>query len=281
MVKVLKDNDALKQRLAQYELAPKELFEFETVDGTALNGYYLKPDGFDANRQYPVLVFQYSGPGSQMVMNGFGGGHHFWHQMLVQQGFVVAVIDPRGTGGRGVEFKKQTYRQLGKLEAEDHIAFGNYLHQQPWVDKDKVGIWGWSYGGYMSSLVKMLGEELFDLAIAVAPVTNWRFYDTIYTERYLGLPQENRSGYDDNSPNSHADKMQGGFLLIHGTGDDNVHFQNAVALQDELIEAGKLFDTFVYPDRAHGISRRGARTHIYRLMTKYLADSFGMEAMVE
>ncbi len=272
-VKVLENNSALLTAAEEYALRPKEFFTFPTVDGTSLNGYMLKPANMDASKKYPVLIYQYSGPGSQNVTNSWGGGHFYWHQMLVQQGYIVAVIDTRGTGARGADFKKMTYEQLGKYEVEDHIEGARYLSSLPYVDGDRIGIWGWSYGGYMSSLAILKGADVFKAAIAVAPVTNWRYYDTIYTERYMGLPQDNASGYDDNSPTTHADKLSGNFLLVHGTGDDNVHFQNAVALQDALIAAGKQFDSFYYPDRAHGIYRGNARPHLYTMMTNWLKNN--------
>lgn len=273
-VKVLEDNSELRSRLEKYALSPREFFTFKTVDGTDLNGYMIKPPGFNDSNQYPVLVFQYSGPGSQMVrMNYASGSNDYWHQMLAQKGYIIAVIDPRGTGGRGEKFKKMTYKELGKFESQDHIAAAKYLDGLPYVDGSRIGIWGWSYGGYMSSLAMFKGEGLFKAAIAVAPVTNWRFYDTIYTERYMAKPQDNGSGYDDNSPVSHSQKLEGNYLLIHGTGDDNVHFQNAVVLQNKLIAEGKQFDSFYYPDRAHGIYRDGARPHLFTLMTNWVLEN--------
>lgn len=271
-VKVLEDNDELIKKHEEYGLATKQFFTFETVDKTKLDGYLLQPAEFDSARQYPVLIFQYSGPGSQNVTNNYGGGHYIWHQMLVQQGYIVAVIDTRGTGGRGEEFKKQTYKELGKLEVEDHIAGGKFLGSLPFVDKDRIGIWGWSYGGYMSSLAMFKGADVFKAGIAVAPVTTWRFYDTVYTERYLQRPQDNPSGYDNNSPLSHVEKLKGDFLLIHGTGDDNVHFQNSVAMQEALINAGKDFRSFYYPDKAHGIRGSETRDHLYMMMTNFVKE---------
>jgi len=273
LVKVLKENNGVASTVESYNLSGKEFFTFKTVDGTSLNGYMIKPKPFDENREYPVLVYQYSGPGSQQVMNNWNGGNYYWHQMLAQDGYIVAVIDTRGTGGRGAEFKKMTYEQLGKYESEDHIAGAKYLGGLSYVDESRIGIWGWSYGGYMSSLAMFKGEGIFKAAIAVAPVTNWRYYDTIYTERYMGLPQDNASGYDDNSPTSHVEKLQGNYLLVHGTGDDNVHFQNAVAIQDALIAAGKQFDSFYYPDRAHGIYRSNARPHLFTMLTNWVNEN--------
>ncbi|MEQ9373672.1 MAG: S9 family peptidase [Imperialibacter sp.] len=273
LVKVLKDNAALAKAIQDHGFVDKEFFSFTTSQGSNLNGYFLKPADFDSDKKYPVLLYQYSGPGSQNATNAWGGGHFFWHQMLTQKGYIVAVVDTRGTGGRGERFKKMTYKQLGKYETEDHIEAARYFGTLPFVDTSRIGIWGWSYGGYMSSLVLFKGADLFKAAIAVAPVTTWRFYDTIYTERYLMRPQDNAGGYDDNSPITHADKLKGNFLLIHGTGDDNVHFQNSVALQDALIREGKQFESFYYPDKTHGISGGKYRYHLYTMMTNFITDN--------
>ncbi|MEL7004667.1 MAG: alpha/beta fold hydrolase, partial [Bacteroidota bacterium] len=273
LIKVLEDNAQLQATAKDYNLSPKEFFTFPTVDGTSLNGFMLKPSDFDASKQYPVLIYQYSGPGSQNVMNSWAGSHYYWHQMLTQKGYIVAVIDTRGTGGRGEAFKKITYEQLGKYEVEDHIEGAMYLAGLSYIDDERIGIWGWSYGGYMSSLAIMKGADVFNAAIAVAPVTNWRFYDTIYTERYMGKPQDNPNGYDNNSPTSHVSKLKGNYLLIHGTGDDNVHFQNAVTLQNALIASGKQFDSFYYPDRAHSIFRNAARPHLFNMITDWVLEN--------
>ncbi len=273
LIKNLADNEEHQEVVDSYKLKGKEFFKFSTEGGVELNGYMIKPTDFDENKEYPALMFQYSGPGSQQVSNRWVGGRDFWHYMLAQKGYIIAVVDPRGTGYRGEEFKKLTYGQLGKYESEDQIAAAKYIAGLSYTNADRIGIWGWSYGGYMSSLCLFKGADVFKMAIAVAPVTNWRYYDTIYTERYMGLPQENGSGYDDNSPTAHASKLKGNFLLIHGTGDDNVHFQNAVALQNKLISEGKQFQSFYYPDRAHGIRRGGATMHIYRLMTDYILNN--------
>ena len=192
---------------------------------------------------------------------------------MVQKGYLIVVVDTRGTGARGVEFKKQTYGQLGKYEVEDLIETGKQLAAMSYVDGSRLGVWGWSYGGYMSSLTLFKGNDVFKTAIAVAPVSNWRYYDTVYTERYMGLPQDNGSGYDDNSPVSHTDKLKGNYLLIHGTGDDNVHFQNAVALQARLIKSGKQFQSFYYPDLAHSLNAPGSRVHLFNMMTEYILNN--------
>jgi dipeptidyl-peptidase-4 len=206
-------------------------------------------------------------------MNSWPGGHHYWHYYLVKKGYLVAVIDPRGTGGKGSDFTKSTYQQLGKLESQDLIESAEYLGSLDFIDADRIGIWGWSYGGYMSSLTLFQSEGLFKAAIAVAPVTSWRFYDTIYTERYLRKPQDNPSGYDDHSPITHVSKLTGNYLLIHGTGDDNVHFQNAVALQQALIDFGKQFESFYYPDLDHSLYGPDRRLHLYTMMTDFILEN--------
>lgn len=269
-LKVLEDNAALNTTLSTFALGEKEFFSFPTVDGTELNGYLIKPVDFDPNKKYPVLMYVYGGPGSQNVLNAWAGTRDLWHQALVAEGIIVACIDNRGTGGRGRDFKHSTYANLGALETVDQIEGGKYLAKMPFIDPARVGIWGWSYGGYMSSLALMKGSGVFKTAIAVAPVTTWRYYDTIYTERYLQTPQLNPSGYDDNSPIMHVNRLRGNFLLIHGTGDDNVHFQNSVDLVNALITADKQFETFYYPNRNHGIYGGNTTWHLYSMMTDFL-----------
>lgn len=273
LIKVLEKNESLQKTIADYGLVAKEFFTFNTVDSQTLHGLFLKPKDFDPAKKYPVLIYQYSGPGSQNVSHSWGGGHFYFHQMLVQKGYIVAIVDTRGTGFRGEAFKKMTYKQLGKYELQDHLAAAKYLSTLSYVDGSRLGIWGWSYGGYMSSLAITNGGGVFKMAMAVAPVTNWRFYDTVYTERYLQTPQENASGYDDNSPSTHAAKLQGKFLLIHGTGDDNVHFQNSVVLQEALINEGKQFDSFYYPDKHHGIQGGKTRNHLYTQLVNYVLEN--------
>ena len=268
LVKLLEDNQLLREQTQAYGFVEKEYFSFSTKNNDLLYGYLLKPQGMDVSKKYPVLVYQYSGPGLQLVYKSWGGHHYAFHQMLTQRDVVVAVIDTRGTGGRGTAFKKVTYSQMGRHESEDLAEAAAYLGKLPYVDQNRIGIWGWSYGGYMSSLSLFLPNSPYSLAIAVAPVASWRFYDTIYTERYLQKPQENAAGYDDYSPISHVESMQGNYLLIHGTGDDNVHFQNSIALQDALIQAGKQFNSFYYPNEAHAL--RGVRTHLYQMMEDFI-----------
>ncbi|MCH6199677.1 S9 family peptidase [Aquiflexum sp. LQ15W] len=270
LVKVLEDNQELKSKLSNFALSGREFFTFNTVEGTSLNGYMIKPSDFDPNKKYPVLMYVYGGPGSQNVTNAWGGARDFWHHHLAAEGYIVVCVDNRGTGARGRDFKHVTYANLGKLETEDQIAGAKYLGTLGYVDASRIGIWGWSYGGYMSSLALMKGNDVFKAAIAVAPVTTWRYYDTIYTERYLQTPQQNAAGYDDNSPITHVDKLKGNLLLIHGTGDDNVHYQNAVDLVDALIKADKQFETMYYPNRNHGISGGNTSWHLYSLMTDFI-----------
>lgn len=269
-IKVLEDNQKLRERLAQYNLAKQEFFSMKTSDGTLLNGWMMKPVDFDPKKQYPVLMFVYGGPGSQTVTNSWGGNNYLWYQVLASKGAIIVSVDNRGTGARGAAFKKVTYANLGKYEIEDQIEAAKWLGQQPYVDKDRIGIWGHSFGGYMTLLGLTKGNGIFRAGISVAPVTNWRFYDTIYTERFLKTPQENPTGYDENSPFHFADKLQGKLLLIHGTGDDNVHFQNAVAMQDALISANKQFESFYYPNRSHGVGGGITSLHRFRMMTDFL-----------
>lgn len=215
-------------------------------------------------------MFVYGGPGSQQVTDAWKGANYWWFQMLAQQGYVVACVDNRGTGARGEAFKKITYKQLGKYETEDQIAAAKHLGTLPFVDPARIGIFGWSYGGYMSSLCLLKGGDVFKAAIAVAPVTNWKWYDSIYTERYMQTYKDNPDGYEQNSPVNFADQLKGKYLLAHGLADDNVHFQNAAEMSNQLISAGKSFDSMFYPNRNHGISGDNARIHLYTKMTNFL-----------
>lgn len=270
LIKVLEENSELKNTLAQYDIAKQEFFNMKTADGTQLNGWMIKPTDFDPNKKYPVLMFVYGGPGSQTVTNSWGGANYLWYQVLADKGMIVVSVDNRGTGARGAEFKKATYANLGKYEIEDQIEAAKWLGNQSYVDKSRIGIWGHSFGGYMTLLGLTKGEGIFRAGISVAPVTSWRFYDSIYTERFLKTPQENAAGYDENSPLMFADQLQGDLLLIHGTGDDNVHFQNAVAMQDALISANKQFESFYYPNRNHGVGGGVTSIHRFKMMTNFL-----------
>ncbi|MBK9448413.1 MAG: S9 family peptidase [Bacteroidetes bacterium] len=269
-IKMLKDNAKLKGVLGQMNISKPEFFSFKTGDGTELNGWMIKPADFDKTNKYPVLMHVYGGPGSQTVKNEYGNSNYIWHQMLAQQGYIVVSVDNRGTGARGEAFKKCTYGQLGKLEAEDQIEAAKYLGTLEYVNKERIGIWGWSFGGYMTSLCLTKGNGIFKMGIAVAPVTTWRFYDTIYTERYLKTPQLNASGYDDNSPIKFAKQLKGSYLLVHGTADDNVHFQNSMAWVDALVSANIPFEMAFYPNKNHGIYGGATRFHLYNRMTQFL-----------
>ncbi len=268
-VRVLERNEELQKKMAEYNLASREFFTYPSADGTTrLDATIMKPADFDSSRKYPVMVFQYSGPRAPSVRQAFVIDG--WAQLLVQKGILVVTLDTRGSSYRGEAFVKQTYRQMGKLELEDLLAGARYLSTLPYVDSTRLGIYGWSYGGFMASLVMTKGAGVYKLGIAGAPVTNWRYYDNIYTERYMQRPQDNPSGYDDNSPLTHAHRLSGHFLLIHGTGDDNVHLQNSMALQDALIRAGKQFSSFFYPDDPHGIRGARRRHHLYTMMTEFI-----------
>ena len=270
LVKVLEDNATLRKKLEDYNIAPKEFMTIKTSENVELNAWMIKPTDFDPTKKYPVFMFLYGGPGSQQVLNQFDTSNFMWFQHLAQKGYIVACVDNRGTGGKGADFKKSTYLNLGKLEVKDQIDAAKYWGSLPYVDKTRIGIFGWSYGGYMSSNCLFQGADYFKTAIAVAPVTNWRFYDTIYTERFLRTPQENAKGYDENSPVTYAKNLKGNFLLVHGTGDDNVHFQNSVSLEDALIKANKQFQSFYYPNKNHGIYGGNTRLHLYTMMTNFL-----------
>jgi dipeptidyl-peptidase-4 len=272
-IRVLEDNAELITTMSEFDLSDKEFFSFKTSEDIKLNGWMIKPSDFDASKKYPVFMFLYGGPGSQQVLNSWGWFNYFWYQHLAQKGYIVACIDNRGTGGRGAEFKKLTYQKLGKYETIDQIEANKYLGSLDYVDKDRIGIQGWSYGGYLSSLAITKGGDYFKMAIAVAPVTNWRYYDNIYTERYMRTPQENPKGYDENSPINHVEKLKGEYLLIHGSADDNVHVQNTYEMISALVKANKQFDLFIYPDKNHGIYGGNTRLHLYKRMTNFIEDN--------
>ena len=270
MLKVIKDNEGLKKNLSDYKMSKKE-FSTISINGNELNMWMIKPLDFDENKKYPLLMFQYSGPGSQQVGNKWNAGNDYWHNMLAQKGMIIVCIDGRGTGLKGRDFKKVTQKELGKYEVEDQISSAKKLAELSYIDKDNIGIWGWSFGGFMSSNCLLKGSDIFSTAIAVAPVTSWRFYDSVYTERYMQTPQENASGYDDNSPINYADKLEGNYLLVHGTGDDNVHVQNSYRMINALVEANKQFDMFIVPDRTHGIYKgKNMRLNLYTKMTNFV-----------
>ena len=269
-IRVIEDNQDLNEKARSIGVQEVEFFSFTTSDHVLLNGWMIKPDNFNPEQKYPVLMYVYGGPGSQLVTDSWKGYNYWWFQLLAKQGFVVACVDNRGTGGRGEEFKKMTYQQLGHYETIDQIEAAKYLGGLDYTDKSRIGIFGWSYGGYMSSLCLFKGNDVFKAAIAVAPVTNWKWYDTIYTERFMRTAEENPDGYADNSPINFVDQLEGNYLLVHGNSDDNVHFQNTAEMANALIESNKQFDTYFYPNRNHGIYGNNARLHLYTKMTNFL-----------
>ena len=278
LLKVIKDNARLKEEISEYKMSQKE-FSTININGNDLNMWMLKPLDFDKNKKYPLLMFQYSGPGSQQVSNSWNGSNDYWHNMLAQKGIIVVCVDGRGTGFKGAQFKKITQKELGKYEVEDQISAAKKLAKLSYIDNKNIGIWGWSYGGFMSTNCILKGNDIFTTAIAVAPVTSWRFYDSVYTERYMQTPQENASGYDENSPINHADKLKGKYLLVHGTGDDNVHIQNSFRMINSLIEANKQFDMFIVPDRTHGIYKgRNTRLNLFTKMTNFIEENLNNES---
>ena len=273
LVRQIKDNSALLKKLEAYDLSPKELSTLE-VNGNELNTWMIKPPNFNPDQVYPLLMYQYSGPGSQSVSNTFFNTNEYWYQLLAQQGYIVVCVDGRGTGYKGRNFKKLTQNELGKYELEDQISAAKLFGDKQFIDASRIGIWGWSYGGFMASNAMFQANDVFKAAIAVAPVTSWRFYDTVYTERYMTTPQENASGYDDNSPISHVDKFdKGNYLLVHGSADDNVHVQNTMQLIEALVQANKQFDWRIYPDKNHGIYGGSTRLHLYTLMTNFIKEN--------
>ncbi len=273
LVRELEDNSELKAMFEDLNLPKHEFFDFKTVDGTTLNGWMLKPINFDEKKKYPLLIYVYGGPGSQTVQNSWAIGDYWWHSYFTQQGYIVVSVDNRGTGARGEDFKKSTYKQLGNLEVQDQTAAAKFLGKKKYIDENRIGIWGWSYGGYMSSNCLFQSNDVFKAAVAVSPVTNWRYYDTVYTERYMRTPQENPQGYDLNSPIHYADKLKGKFLLVHGTGDDNVHFQNTVDLVTSLNESGKQYDLAIYPNKKHGIYGGITRYQLFEKITEFFMEN--------
>ena len=274
LVRNIKDNSALKNTLSSYKYSNKE-FSTLNVNGNDLNMWMLKPSDFDATKTYPLLMFQYSGPGSQRVVNKWNSSRDYWHQYLAQQGYIVVCVDGRGTGFKGSDFKKVTYLNLVKYETEDQIQAAKQIGSLPYIDASRIGIWGWSFGGHMSTNCLLKGNDVFKMAIAVAPVTSWRFYDTIYTERFMRTPQENPGGYDDNSPFNYPELLKGDYLLIHGSGDDNVHVQHTMRMVEALVQANKQFEWSIYPDKNHGIYGGNTTMHLYTKMTNFLHEKLG------
>ncbi len=271
-IRVLEDNSELAGRMKEFNFVKHEFISIPAGQGISLNAWIMKPADFDPSKKYPLFMNVYGGPQSQSVTDAFSFGDS-WNQMLVQKGYIVVCVDGRGTDGRGENFRKSTYMQLGNFETQDQIAAAMWFGDQSYIDANRIGIFGWSYGGYMSLLCLFKGADIFKMAISVAPVTNWRYYDSVYTERFMRTPQENASGYDDNSPINHVQKMKGKLLLIHGMADDNVHFQNSVELVQKLIECNKQFDMQFYPNRNHGIYGGNSTIHLYTKMTDYIEEN--------
>ena len=262
----LVDNAALNRKLAEYALPAKEFFSFQTSDGTTLNGWMMKPADFDESHKYPVIMYQYSGPGSQEVLDRFGIS---WETYMASQGYIIACVDGRGTGGRGAAFEKCTYLNLGVREARDQVETALYLGLQPYVDKERIGIWGWSFGGYMTLMSMSEGTPVFKAGVAVAAVTDWNYYDTIYGERFMRTPQENADGYRASSAFTRAENLHGDLLLVHGSADDNVHFQNCAEYAEHLVQLGKQFDMQLYTNRNHSIYGGNTRMHLYTRLTNF------------
>lgn len=271
-ITILEDNSALVERMKNFPLSKKEFFTLKGHE-TDLNAWMIKPADFEPTKKYPVFVHVYGGPGSNTVEDTWGSMEYMYHQLLAQKGYIVVSVDPRGTMYRGDDFKKSTYLQLGKLELEDFIAAAKVLKTYDYVDENRIGIQGWSYGGYMSSLAMTKGAPHFKMGIAIAPVTNWRYYDNIYTERFMRTPQENAHGYDDNSPINFTEKLEGKYFLIHGSGDDNVHLQNAMEMVNSLVDSNKDFDLFIYPNRNHGIYGGNTRLHLFTMLLEYTLEN--------
>ncbi|MCX8011017.1 MAG: alpha/beta fold hydrolase, partial [Ignavibacteria bacterium] len=273
LIEKLEDNSKLETILSEYAFSIVEFLQFKTSDGIQIHASMIKPKNFDPSKKYPVLFYNYSGPGSQIVRDAWGGGQQLWHQMLAQEGYIIFQLDNRGTGGRGRDFKKITYKNLGYWEVNDQIEGAKFLSKLPFVDSKRIGIWGWSYGGYMSALTLLKGNEYFKMAVAVAPVTDWKFYDNIYTERYMQTPELNPKGYEQGSVINKVKDLKGKLLICHGTADDNVHFQNTVVLVDELIKANKQFDVMFYPGKNHGIAGGKTREQLFTKITNFILQN--------
>ncbi len=272
VIKVLENNIVLKEKLKEYNLAKKEFIKVKNAEGIELNAWIMKPANFDENKKYPVYMYAYNGPGANECNNNWEGFEYMWHQLLCQEGYIVACVDGRGTLGRGRQFKHSTYLNLGKLETEDQIDFAKYLGSLNYVDKGRIGFQGWSYGGYMALLMISKGAEYIKSAISVAPVTNWKYYDNIYTERFLRKPKDNKKGYEDNSPVNHVKKIKGNLLLIHGSADDNVHVQNSMEMAKVLVANNIPFDFMIYPNKNHGIAGGFTRYHIFNKMLTFVKE---------
>jgi dipeptidyl-peptidase 4 len=277
-LRTLVDNAALKAKVAGLRLGTTDFTQVDIGNGIRLNAYLIKPPGFDASRRYPVFFTVYGGPGSQTVLDVWGGQNFLWHEMLAQRGYIVASVDNRGTGARGRAWRKVIYGQMGVVETKDQAAAARAIGRLPYVDSTRIGIWGWSYGGFMALNTITQAPDVYRMAIAVAPVTHWKYYDTIYTERYNGLPQDNAAGYDRGSPLTYAKNLRGKLLIVHGSGDDNVHYQNTEAMVNALVAGNKPFQLMVYPNRTHSISGGPTRQHLFTLLTKFVEENLPVTA---
>lgn len=273
LIKVLEDNSALLAKMKSYNLTTKTFWKFKSNEGHELNAWIMKPTNFDSTKKYPVYMYAYGGPGSNEVNNAWDGFDYFWHNLLTQEGYIVVCVDNRGTLGRGRQFKHATYLQLGKLECKDQLEVAGYLGTLPFVDKSRIGFQGWSFGGYMASLMITKGADLIKTSVAVAPVTNWKYYDNIYTERFMRKPQDNKAGYEENSPVNFTKNIKGHYLLIHGSADDNVHLQNSMEMAAALVKNNIPFDFMIYPNKNHGISGGYTRLHIYSKILKFVKEN--------
>jgi dipeptidyl-peptidase-4 len=271
--RVVEDNAALERKLAAAPIRPPQFFELPMPDGTRLDAYRLVPADFDSTRRYPVLMYVYGGPAAPQVNDAWGGSRYLWHQMLTQHGYVVVVVDNRGAAWRGRDFRKITQHRLGTIESQDQMDAARWLGSQPWVDPARIGIWGWSYGGYMTALTAGRGGTLFKAAMSVAPVADFRLYDTIYTERFMWTPQENAAGYQESSVLPHLEGLAADLLLVHGTGDDNVHPQNSILIANRLQSLGKPFQMMLYPNRTHAISGGNTQVHLYDMFTRFILEN--------
>ncbi len=274
-IRVLIDNAELVARLEAAVLGTPEFTEVQAADGTPLNAFLIKPPDFDAGREYGLLMYVYGGPGSQTVVDRWGGSRYVWHQYMAKQGVLVASVDNRGTGARGRDFKKQTYQKLGQLETADQLAALSQLAGLPYVDEARVGIWGWSYGGYMTLMATLQSEGRVAAGVSVAPVSDWKLYDTIYTERFMRTPEENPEGYARGAPLSYAEELESPLLIVHGTGDDNVHSQNMLQMVDALEQADKQFRMRIYPNKRHGITGGVTRVNLFRLISDFVLEHLG------
>jgi dipeptidyl-peptidase 4 len=274
VVRTLVGNTRLTEQVAAVRRGPAEFFQVSIGDSISLNGWMIKPPGFDPSRKYPVVYYVYGGPGSQTVVDAWGGTTYLWHLLLAQQGIIVASVDNRGTGARGRDWRKIIYGKLGVVETHDQAAAALSLaRERSYIDSARMGIWGWSYGGFMSLNGLFQAPDVYSTAVAVAPVTHWTYYDNIYTERYNGLPKDNAAGYDQGSPLSYVGKMKGKLLLVHGSGDDNVHFQNTESLVNALVAANKQFRFMEYPNRNHSIAGGNTSVHLRTLLTDFLTET--------